>query len=182
MASSHFQHLTEWEVVVCKECRYAVWPRQVVGHLTNRQHRMPKKQAVGISDEIEQWHGIAQFSGEFKIPEFVEEAVEGLPVYTDGVKCELDEGQCAYVCRNMDVIKEHWRKTHRHSVGQKRGGSGMLKKEDIDRQILQNCRQVRCQRFFVQKEHSQYFEVRSSEEQREGSVRQSKDEDVWSQA
>jgi superfamily II DNA helicase RecQ len=58
----------------------------------------------------------------------------------------------------------------------------MLKKEDIDRQILQNCRQVRCQRFFVQKEHSQYFEVRSSEEQREGSVRQSKDEDIWSQA
>ena len=72
MASSHFQHLTQWEVVVCKECRYAVWPRQVVGHLTNRQHRMPRKQAVGISDEIEQWHGIAQFSGEFKIPKYVE--------------------------------------------------------------------------------------------------------------
>ena len=143
---------------------------------------MPRKQAVGISDEIEQWHGIAQFSGEFKIPKYVEEAVEGLPVYTDGVKCELDEGQCAYVCRNMDVIKEHWRKMHGHSVGHKRGGSGMLKKEDIDRQILQNCRQVRCQRFFVQKEHSQYFEVRSREEQREGSVRQSEEEDIWSQA
>lgn len=182
MASSHFQHLTEWEVVVCKECRYAVWPRQVVGHLTNRQHRMPRKQAVGISDEIEQWHGIAQFSGEFKIPKYVGEAVEGLPVYTDGVKCELDEGQCAYVCRNMDVIKEHWRKMHGHSVGHKRGGSGMLKKEDIDRQILQNYRQVRCQRFFVQKEHLQYFEVRSREERREGSVRQSEEEDIWSQA
>jgi hypothetical protein len=153
-----------------------------VGHLTNRQHRMPRKQAVWISDEIEQWHGIAQFSGEFKIPEYVEEAVEGLPVYTDGVKCELDEGQCAYVCRNMDVIKEYWRKMHGHSVGQKRGGSGMLKKEDIDRQISQNCQQVRCQRFFVQKEHSQCFEVRSSEERRERSVRQSKDEDIWSQA
>jgi hypothetical protein len=71
---------------------------------------------------------------------------------------------------------------YRHSVGQKRGGSGILKKEDIDYQILQNCRQVRCQRFFVQKEHSQYFEVQSGEEQKEGSVRQSKEEDVWSQA
>jgi hypothetical protein len=97
---------------------------------------MPRKQAIGVSDEIEQWHGIAQFSGEFKIPRYVEEAVEGLPVYTDGIKCELNEGQCTYVCRNMDVIKEHWRKTYGHSVGQKRGGSGILKKEDIDRQIL----------------------------------------------
>jgi hypothetical protein len=68
---------------------------------------MPRKQAVGVSDEIEQWHGITQFSGEFKIPKYVEEAVEGLPVYIDGVKCELNRGQYAYVCRNMDVIKEH---------------------------------------------------------------------------
>jgi hypothetical protein len=68
---------------------------------------MPRKQAVGLSDEIEQWYSIAQFSGEFKIPKYVEEAVEGLPVYTDSVKCELNKGQCAYVCRNIDVIKEH---------------------------------------------------------------------------
>ena len=182
MASSHFQHLTEWEVIVCKECKYAVWPRQVAGHLTNRQHKMPRKQAIGISDEIEQWHGIAQFPGEFEIPKYVEEAVEGLPVYTDGIKCELNRGQCAYVCRNMDVIKEHWRKTHGHSVGQKRGGSGMLKKEDIDRQILQNCRQVRCQRFFVQKEHSQYFEVRSRVVTEGERARQGAEEEIWSQA
>jgi len=68
---------------------------------------MPRKQAVGISDEIEQWHSVARFSGEFKIPKYVEEAVESLPSYTDGMECELDEGQCAYVRRNMDVIKEH---------------------------------------------------------------------------
>ena len=93
---------------------------------------MPKKQAVGISDEIEQWHSIAQFSGEFKIPEFVEEAIKGLPVYIDSIKCKLDKEQYAYICRNIDVIKEHWRKTYRHSVGQKRGRLGILKKEDID--------------------------------------------------
>ena len=111
-----------------------------MGHLTNRQYRIPRKQAIGISDKIEQWHGIAQFSGEFKIPEYVEEAVEGLPVYTDSVKCELDKGQYAYICYNMDIIKEHWQKIYGHSVGQKRGRLGILKKEDIDCQILQNCR------------------------------------------
>ena len=94
---------------------------------------MPRKQAVGISDEIEQWHGIAQFSGESRMPKYAEEVVEGLPRYTYCVECELDKGQCAYICRNMDIIKEHWRKMYGHSVGQKQGGSGMLNKEDIDR-------------------------------------------------
>jgi hypothetical protein len=78
-----------------------------VGHLTNRQYRMLRKQAIGVSDEIEQWYGIAQFSGEFKIPRYIEEAIEGLPIYTDSIKYELNEGQYAYVCRNIDIIKEH---------------------------------------------------------------------------
>lgn len=36
----------------------------------------------------------------------------------------------------------------------------MLRKEDTERRISQHCRRVRCQGLFVQKEHSQYFEVR----------------------
>lgn len=91
MASSHFQHLSEWQVIICKECRYAVWPRQVAGHLTNKQHRLPRKEAVAISDEIDQWHGIVRFPGDFDSPKYVEEAVDGMPVYTDGVKCEFDQ-------------------------------------------------------------------------------------------
>jgi hypothetical protein len=79
-------------------------------------------------------------------------------------------------------MKVHWRKKHGFSAGQNRGGSGMLKREEVERRISEHCRAVRCQRFFVQKEHSQYFGVRSSEEQSDESVRQSKDEEIWSQA
>jgi hypothetical protein len=153
-----------------------------VGHLTNKQHRLPRKEAVAISDEIEHWHGIARFPSEFDLPKYVEEAVDGMPVYTDGVKCEVDKGQCAYVCCNIDVLKEHWRKTHGFSVGQRRGGSGMLRKEDTDRQILQNRRQVQCQRFFVQKEHSQYFEVRTKVVAEGESTGRGSEEEIWSQA
>lgn len=79
-----------------------------------------------------------------------------MPVHTDGLKCELKGGRCLYVCRKIDVMKEHWRKAHEFSAARNRGGSGMLKTEDVDRQITQKCRQVDCQRFFVQKEHSPY--------------------------
>ena len=59
----------------------------------------------------------------------------------------------------------------------------MLRKEDIERQILEHCRKVQCQRFFVQKEHSQFFEVRSrNDPKNEGVGRDLDDEQVWSQA
>ena len=41
------------------------------------------------------------------MPEFVEEAVKGLPIYTDDMKCELDKGRYTYICCNIDIIKEH---------------------------------------------------------------------------
>ena len=53
---------------------------------------MPRKQAIGISDEIEQQYSIAQFPSEFEIPKYVEEGIEGLPIYTDSIKCELNRG------------------------------------------------------------------------------------------
>ena len=136
MATEHFHHSSEWHIVVCRECRYAVWPGQVKGHLMNKQHDMSTKQAVAVSEEISEWPGIARYPGDFHMPECVEEAVGGLPVFTDGIKCNLDEGGCRYVGRSIAVVKEHWRRAHGYSVRQKRGGSGRSKKEDIERRVL----------------------------------------------
>jgi hypothetical protein len=172
MSSNHSHHSSVWQVVVCKECRYAVWPSQVVGHLTNKQHKLARKQAEAEWEEIQGWAGVAQYPSEFAVPPFVNCPIDELASYDDGIKCGLDDGECPYVCRGMNTMKAHWRKIHGFSAGQNRGGSGMLKREDIERRISEHCRRVRCQRFFVQKEHSQYFEVRSGEEQREGSYLQ----------
>ena len=143
---------------------------------------MAKKQAEAEWEEIQEWAGVVQYPSEFEVPPFVDDPVDELALFHDGIKCGLDDGECPYVCRGMDTMKVHWRKKHGFSAGQNRGGSGMLKREEVERRISEHCRAVRCQRFFVQKEHSQYFEVRSSEEQSDESVRQSKDEEIWSQA
>ena len=182
MASNYFQHINEWQVVVCKTCQYAVWPTQVEGHLRNKQHRMSRKQATTISEEVQQWPGIVPFPGEFEVPGFVDAAVDGITVWDDGWKCEWDGGKCIYVCRRIDSMKHHWRKAHGFSAGQTRGGSGLLRKEDIERQISEHCRRVQCQRFFVQKEHSQFFEVRSRTDRISGEVRRETDDrQVWSE-
>lgn len=55
MACNYFRHLSEWQIIICKTCHYAVWPSQVEGHLRNKQHGIPKRQASAISDEVHQW-------------------------------------------------------------------------------------------------------------------------------
>ncbi len=105
--------------------------------------------------------GVAQSPSDFEVPSCVQRAIEGMPVYNDGVKCELDAGDCVYASRRFTVTEEHWRKNHQFSVGQKRGGSGTERKEDIERQVAKACRKVRCQRFFRRAPHSQYFAIQS---------------------
>jgi superfamily II DNA helicase RecQ len=183
MASKYFHHIGEWQVVICKTCQYAVWPTQIEGHLKNRQHRVSRKQAITISEEVQQWPGVVRFPSEFEVPAFVEVPVDGVTVWSDGSKCELDDGECTYVCRRIDSMKHHWRKAHGFSAGQTRGGSGMLRKEDIERQVSQHCRRVQCQRFFVQKEHSQFFEVRTQHDSGgTNTAADPNDGQVWSRA
>lgn len=180
-ATEHFHHSSEWHVVICKECQYAVWPNQIVGHLTNKQHALPRKIALSISDEIEQWPGIALFPSEFRVPDSVTVAIDGLALYEGGIKCELGARTCRYVCRDWNTVKKHWREVHGFSPGQKRGGSGRLRKEDIERQVSQSCRHVRCQRFFVQKDHSQYFEVQSTPDTDRRGISRNQAQETWSQ-
>jgi hypothetical protein len=87
MATEHFHYSSQWQVVICKECRYAVWPSQVTGHLTNKQHGISRKKASSIAEEVQEWAGVIQFPSEFQMPEYVETGVDNLPVFEDGIKC-----------------------------------------------------------------------------------------------
>ena len=143
---------------------------------------MSRKQAAIISEEVQQWPGVIPFPSEFEVPRFVDTVIDGIAIWNDGWKCECGGGECTYVCRRIDSMKYHWRTAHGFSAGQTPGGSGMLRKEDVERQISQHCRPVQCQRFFVQKEHSQFFEVRSPKGQIRGvSGGEADDGQVWSE-
>ena len=76
-------------------------------HLTNKQHLMPRKQATTIFEEVQQWPGVVQIPSEFEVPAFVEVPVDGVTVWSDGSKCELDDGKYIYVYRQIDSIKHY---------------------------------------------------------------------------
>lgn len=111
-AAEHFYYLGEYRVAVCKECRHAVWPDQVQGHLQGRHHGIGGKDAEAIADEVRQFPGLIRFPGEFEVPAGVDRPIPELPVYADGLICKLQPDRCRYICRNEKAIKKYWRVEH----------------------------------------------------------------------
>ena len=181
-AIEHFHHLSEWQVIVCKECRHAVWPDQAKGHLQGKQHRVPAKQASAIAEEIQRWPGVVRYSSEFEAPARVHQPIPELPLHTDGTMCQLDPARCSYVCRDIKTMKKHWRVQHGWSVRSSRGGSGLEKKRAVEGRIEQGARKVHCQRFFPQGTHSHYFEVRQPGRATAAQVHASTSEAAWARA
>jgi len=54
MAVEYYHYVVEWQAVMCKECRHATWPAQVISHLTGRQDRIPTNDAARLADELQQ--------------------------------------------------------------------------------------------------------------------------------
>ena len=79
-----FEHLSKWQVVVCKKCRCAVWPSEVAAHLTSKQHSRPRKIANAIMEEVERWQGVIMYPSGFDVLPFVTEPVEELLLFDDG--------------------------------------------------------------------------------------------------
>ena len=74
------EHVSNWQVIVCKQCRCAVWPSEVAAHLTNKQQSRTQKSANSIGEEVEQWQGVIQYPSGFDVPSFVTEPVQELPL------------------------------------------------------------------------------------------------------
>jgi hypothetical protein len=85
--------------------------------------------------------------------------ISQLPIYLDGVLCQLDAAYCCKVFRSIDVIKKHWREVHSWLVGSKGGHLSQVAQKEIQLRIEKGCRRVHCQRLFVQGPGSQYFKV-----------------------
>merc|ERR1711939_491931 len=176
-ADFFFEHVSSWEIMVCKQCRCAVWPSEAAAHLTNKQHIKTQKFANNIREEVEQWQGVIQYPSGFDVPPFVTEPVQGLPLFDDGLQCRLD--QCTYITRETKALKKHWRIEHGWSVQQGRGGSGPAKQEAAQRRFEEASKRVKCQRFFRSRAHSQYFEVKGAEDEPDTTQNGRSGAEIW---
>ena len=171
-AEEHFEHLVGYGLVKCKECPYAVWPDQIAGHLCGKHHKMKRSTADAIAETVQSWPGLMQYPGEFEVPTSVEQPIPQLPLYDDGLLCQLDPERCKWIFRKMTSMKKHWRKQHQWSARNgRRGGSGSAKKQRMEAQLESAYRTVHSQRFFQGYHGSQYFEVRRPNDAQEDQAR-----------
>jgi hypothetical protein len=137
IACPYFYHLAEYQVAVCKECQYAVWPDQIEGHL-QEEHKIKRKDASNIGLEVRSWPGVVQYPIEFTAPSTIVAPHPQLPVYTDGLLCRLNPSQCQRVLRSIRSMKQYWHEDHQGwSAGKKRGRPSRVKEKRLQAQIEQ---------------------------------------------
>jgi hypothetical protein len=177
----HFHHLMEYQLAVCKECQYAIWPEQIGGHLHGKHHKLSQKKAQEIAEEVRGWPGLISFANELQIPVRVDQPIPQLPLYEDGLMCQLESQQCQYICRDKKTLKKHWRTKHQWSIAQGRGGLSKAKKQSMEKRFEEVAKQVHCQRFFLSHDGSQYFEVCMPEKAQDEQARVVVGDELWDQ-
>jgi hypothetical protein len=154
----YFEHLAEYSIAICKRCRHGVLPSHVKSHL-QRAHKVKHKQAEEIADGVYTWFGLIEYASELQEPSQVVPPISQLPVYSDGLVCQLDTAHCSKVLRSVEAMKKHWREVHSWSVASKGGRPSKVAQKEVEMRRKEGCRRIHCQRLFVQGPGSQYFEV-----------------------
>lgn len=90
IADNYFIRNTEFKIAICRQCEYAVKPREIIRHLTNPNGTYRINQAVAeqifhIIDD--QW--IDMDDDHTTFPIVVQKPILGLTIYQDGLLCSM---------------------------------------------------------------------------------------------
>ena len=102
----HFEHLAEYSIAICKECRHGVLPSHIKSHLQHA-HKVKQKQAEDIAERVRSWPGLIEYASEIQVPSQVVRPISQLPMYSDGLLCQLDAARCCKVLRSVKAMKKH---------------------------------------------------------------------------
>ena len=158
VAGEHFEHLVEYALAVCRECRHGILPSQIKSHV-QRSHHVTRKKAELIADEVRSWAGLIEYASEVEVPSQVIKPVHQLPVYEDGLMCRLDPNRCRQIFRSLETVRKHWQKVHDWSPAEKGGRATRVQQKNIQDRVNKHIKKVHCQRLLVQGQGSQYFQV-----------------------
>lgn len=70
-------------------------------------HKMPQKQAEKVAEGVRGWPALIQYSGELEMPTCRIQPIRELPIYPDGLLCQLDLVRCQKIVRSEKSMKTH---------------------------------------------------------------------------
>jgi len=151
-----FTYLSEYRVVICKQCQFAVVPGQILRHLRDHHPSLSKEGQGEVIDRFKDIQDIAHAKEDIRYPEPTSAPVPVLPVYTEGFQCT--QAGCQYICQGLKNIQRHYRVEHRWVNPQKRGRQRREERERIEEQKPWR-EGVSYQRFFEYAQWKRFFEV-----------------------
>ncbi|KAF1807827.1 hypothetical protein P152DRAFT_367094, partial [Eremomyces bilateralis CBS 781.70] len=156
----YFTRIPVFGLIVCNECKYCVWPKDVAGHLSGPHHKLKRAQSQEIASAVHRWRGLTRSYEELQVPYTVDKPINALPLYEDGFMCI--KGDCRKIFRGRPVIIEHWRTEHKWTVTERQrkgraGRPGKTEKDIVQRRFEAATEKVLYQRFFPSRYSSQYF-------------------------
>jgi phage FluMu protein Com len=154
----YFEHLAEYSIAICKECRHGVLPSHIKSHL-QRAHKVKYKRPEDIAKRVRSWPGTIEYTNEIQLPSQVIPPISQLLVYSDRLLHQLDSTHCGKVLRSAEVMRKHWQGAHNLSVASKGSRPSQVAQKDIQLRIDKGYRCVHCQWLFIQGPGLQYFEV-----------------------
>jgi uncharacterized C2H2 Zn-finger protein len=149
VAGEYFEHLAEYALAVCRKCRHGILPSQVKSHLQHA-HRAKRKEAEGVAEEVSSWAGLIQYASELEVPSQIIQPVHPLPVYADGLMCQIEPGRCRQIFRSAEAMRKHWQRAHDWSPAVREGRPSGVEQKKIQSRISKGCKTVHCQRLLVQ--------------------------------
>ena len=66
-ACAFFEHLVEYQIAVCRECRHGVLPSHMESHL-RQMHKVEHKVAERVAEGAREWAGLAAYASEVLVP------------------------------------------------------------------------------------------------------------------
>ncbi|MCJ1269707.1 hypothetical protein MMC22_009599 [Lobaria immixta] len=151
-------HLDQYGLVVCRLCRYAIWPDQAVSHFRGK-HKFSSDRRTAVQQDIARFDNLCTPQS-FQLPPAIDIAINELPALA-GFKCMADVSVCAYICTTLNGIRSHCQAVHQRSRFQHRGQPSRATRQQQQEQEIDAplWTPVRCQRFFVQGSGSSFVEI-----------------------
>lgn len=162
-----FSHLPEFQVVICKKCKYAVLPSCIDSHFApERPHGLTRKARRQITDGLGRIGGLIKNEEILKSCKFPFPADTSSPIaalaapQSNGFRCTFHVGEgvtCPYVCGNIRNIRKHsWSEHGWKSIN--KGGRPKKDAPKVSQEVPWRSG-VLYQRIFVQGPKSGFFEV-----------------------
>src|SRR5690349_5341689 len=105
-----FKHYPEYRIIVCRDCRSGVIPKNVATHLDGKHACLSKITRRSVAQVVQGLPQLADRPEDVVYPEPTSDAVEILPVWTNGFRCtaEIWDGlPCNHINRSIGDIRKH---------------------------------------------------------------------------